>query len=229
MHTAIAASVKAARAAANQGRGRPTRRDGPALARRHARARDSVFVLALTGRDAFFGAGSPLRKAIAEVQDLSVMLAHPAGGGLRRRLATQPRPTPLASLREEIGASLAYLADRRSRGTRVTLKFYEQEPFWKVIVLGERLWVRDCHAAPGASPGRTYEFGGESPAHAAHTPFFMHFLDRWNDSRNPEYDFDTGHLVYRDAATARVVRRAALEWPAGEDDRLAPFRRRSAP
>ncbi len=227
MHTAIAASVKAARAAANQGKGR--RRDGPAFVRRHARARDSVFVLALTGRDAFFGVGSPLREAIAGAQDLSVMLAHPAGGGLRRRVATHARPTPLSSLQQEIGVTLEYLADWRSRGARVAVKFYEQQPFWKVIVLGERLWVRDCHAAPGPWPERAYEFGGRPPARAEHTPFFMHFMDRWNDSRNPEYDFDAGLLVYRDAATGRVVRRAPLALPVGEDARIAPFRRRSAP
>ncbi len=229
MHTAIAASVKAARAAANQGRGRPARWDGLALTRRQARARDPAFVLALTGRDPFFGERSPLRDAIAGAQELNVMLAHPAGAGLRRRVATQARPTPLSSLQEEIGVCLEHLADRRNRGGRVALKFYEQEPFWKVIVLGDRLWVRDCHAAPGPWPEREYEFGGQPAVQAAHTPFFMHFLDRWNDSRSPEYDFDTGLLVYRDAATGSVVRRATLALPVREDARLAPLRRRSAP
>lgn len=170
-----------------------------------------------------------MRDAIAGAQELNVMLAHPAGAGLRRRVATQARPKPLSSLQEEIGVSLAYLADWRSRGGRVALKFYEQEPFWKVIVVGERLWVRDCHAAPGPWPEREYEFGGRPVAQAAHTPFFMHFLDRWNDSRSPEYDFDTGLLVYRDAATGNVVRRAPLALPDREVTRLAPLRRRSAP
>ena len=210
MHTALAASVTAARAAAIKGRGCPPRRDGSALPQRHARVRDALFVLALTGRDTFFGEGSPLREAIAGAHDLSVMLANPAGGGLRRRVATRAWPTPLSSLQEEIGVSVAYLADRRSRGSRVALKFYVQEPFWKVIVLGERVWVQDCHAAPGLRPGPEYEFAGQSAALASSTPFLMHFLDRWNDSRNPEYDFDAGQLVYRDAATGNVVRRAPL-------------------
>ena len=228
MHAALEASLKAVGAAAIQGRGRPPRRNGSALPRRHPRVRDPLFVLALTGHDAFFGKGSPLREAMAGAHELSVMLANPAGGGLRRHAARQARPTP--ALQEEIAASLAYLADRRSRGTRVALKFYDAEPFWKVIVLGERLWVQDCHAASGPWPEREYEFGGQPAAQAAHRPFFMHFLDRWNDSRSPEYDFDTGLLVYRDEATGSVVRRAPLALPSpGEEARLAPLRRRSVP
>ena len=227
MHAALEASLKAVGAAAIQGRGRPPRRNGSALPRRHPRVRDPLFVLALTGHDAFFGKGSPLREAMAGAHELSVMLANPAGGGLRRHAARQARPTP--ALQEEIAASLAYLADRRSRGTRVALKFYDAEPFWKVIVLGERLWVQDCHAAPGLRTGSGYEFGGQPPSQTSNTPFLLHFLDRWNDSRNPEYDFDSGQLMYRDAATGNVVRRAPLGVPVREVARLAPLRPRSAP
>jgi hypothetical protein len=31
-------------------------------------------------------------------------------------------------------------------------------------------------------------------------PFYTYFLERWNESRHPEYDFDSNQLVYRDAA-----------------------------
>ncbi len=229
MCAALAASLTAAGAAANQCSGPPGRQQGSAPPRRHPGARDALFVLALTGRDTFFGRTSPLREAIAGACELRVMLAHPAGRGLRRRVSTQTRPTPLSCLQQEIGASLAYLADWRSRGKRVALRFYDQEPFWEVIVLGERLWVRDCHGAPSLAPGREYEFGDQPPEQASHTPFVMHFLDRWNDVRNPDYDFDTAQLVYCDAVTGRVARRAPLGVPAREGARLAPFRRRSAP
>jgi len=37
-------------------------------------------------------------------------------------------------------------------------------------------------------------------------PFYTYFLERWNESRHPEYDFDSNQLVYRDAAGHETVR-----------------------
>jgi hypothetical protein len=30
--------------------------------------------------------------------------------------------------------------------------------------------------------------------------FYTYFLNRWNEARHPDYDFDSGELVYRNIA-----------------------------
>jgi hypothetical protein len=40
----------------------------------------------------------------------------------------------------------------------------------------------------------------DDPRRGLFVPFYTYFLERWNESRHPEYDFDSNQLVYRDAA-----------------------------
>ncbi len=49
----------------------------------------------------------------------------------------------------------------------------------------------------------------ENPRRGLFVPFYMYFLERWGDSRHPEFDFDKRELVYRDEE-GREVRRAKL-------------------
>jgi hypothetical protein len=54
------------------------------------------------------------------------------------------------------------------------------------------------------------------PRHGLFVPFYMIFLNYWNDTRHPEYDFDTNELVYRDAGgreTAREMLGVPIDGP----------------
>jgi len=106
------------------------------------------------------------------------------------------------SFHGEIEASIAYLAELRKLGKKVTLKFYDEEPFWKVVVLGDHVWVQHCHRGCELNQQPEYVFALQhrDPRRGLFVPFYTYFLERWNDSRHPEYDFDSNQLVYRDAA-----------------------------
>ncbi len=175
-----------------------------------------VFVLTLTGFDTFVDKESLLRESIEKAYEIRVMLVNPAGEGLRRRVATLPEGVTLLSLQREIRASLEYLSGLRKIGRKVTLRFYDREPFWKVIVLGEHVWVQYCHSGFEVKRQPEYVFALQrhNPRQGLFVPFYMHFLDLWNDSAHPEYDFDTAKLVYRDAA-GNEVDRASLAVPRG--------------
>jgi hypothetical protein len=164
-------------------------------------ARDAC-VLTLTGHNTFTDGKSLVREALKSAYEIRVMLVNPVGEGLRRCVDSLPAHVTVLSFQGEIEASIAYLAGLRKLGKKVTLKFYDEEPFWKVIVLGDLVWVQHCHR--GYELKQQPEFVFARQHHDARqglfTPFFLYFLERWSESRNPEYDFDSNELVYRDAA-----------------------------
>lgn len=205
VRTAKLAALVYARPAGNARRWRER-----ALVKRLPAARDA-FVLTLTGYDTFIDKRSLLREVLEKAYEIRVMLLNPLGEGLRRRVEALPSDITALSYHGEIEASITYLADLRKRGKTVTLKFYDHEPFWKVIVLGEHVWVQHCHSGVEVKQQPEYVFALEhrNPRGGLFVPFYMHVLNQWGERHHPEYDFDSGELVYRDAA-GKETRRAPL-------------------
>src|SRR6266700_2600760 len=63
------------------------------------------------------------------------MLVNPLGKGLRKRADSLPPEITVLTLHTEIEATIGYLSGLRWFGKKVKLKFYDEEPFWKLIVL----------------------------------------------------------------------------------------------
>lgn len=208
VRTAKLAALVYARPAGNVPRWRER-----ALIRKLPAARDA-FVLTLTGYDTFIDDRSLLREVLEKSYEIRVMLLNPLGEGLRKRVEALPSDITALSYHREIEASITYLAELRKRGKAVTLKFYDHEPFWKVIVLGEHVWVQHCHCGVEVKQQPEYVFALEhrNPRGGLFVPFYMHFLDQWGGRHHPEYDFETGELVYRDAV-GKETRRAPLGVP----------------
>ncbi|MBI2311834.1 MAG: hypothetical protein HYU77_04935 [Betaproteobacteria bacterium] len=82
----------------------------------------------------------------------------------------------------------------------LTLKFYDQEPFWKLIVLSDHVWVQYCHSGLEVKQQPEYVFGLQhyNPRQGFFIPFYMHFIEVWEQPWHPQYDFETGELLYRD-------------------------------
>jgi hypothetical protein len=164
-------------------------------------ARDA-FVLTLTGYDTFVADDSLLRGVIEKAYEIRVMLVNPIGKPLRERADSLPPEITVLTLHTEIEAVIAYLSGLRKFGKKVALKFYDEEPFWKLIVLGDHVWVQHCHSgfAVKEQPEFVFALQHREPRHGLFVPFYMVFLNQWNDARHPEYDFDTNELVYRDSS-----------------------------
>ncbi len=164
-------------------------------------ARDA-FVLTLTGHDTFVDDASVLRGVVETAYEIRVLLANPSSEGLRRRADTLPDEVTLHTFRREIEGTIGYLAELRRRGKSVTLKFYDQEPFWKLVILGDHVWVQHCHSGIAVNRQPEYVFARHHriPREGLFVPFYTCFLNQWSNTLNPEYDFDRAQLVYRDAA-----------------------------
>ena len=196
--TARLASLVHAR---NSGSSWWSRRRERALIRQLPAPRDA-FVLTLTGYDTFVADDSLLRGAIGKAYEIRVMLVNPVGKALRERADSLPPEITVLTLHTEIEATIGYLSGLRKFGKMVKLKFYDEEPFWKLIVLGDYVWVQHCHSgfAVTEQPEFVFALQHREPRHGLFVPFYMVFLNQWNDARHPEYDFDTNELVYRDAS-----------------------------
>lgn len=163
-------------------------------------ARDAC-ILTLTGLDTFADDTSLLHGPLRGAYEIRVLLLNPAARGAARRVDTLPRGVTLQAFTGEVRSSIAYLESLRAQGKKVTLRFYDEEPFWKVVVLGDHVWVQFCHDGVEIKhePEYVFALNPGNPRHGLFVPFYRYFLDRWSDPAHPEYDFDSGELVYRDA------------------------------
>ncbi len=173
-------------------------------------ARDA-FILTLTGYDTFADRNSLLCEPLQSAYEIRVMLLNPTARSAQKRVNSLPQEITQQSYADEVEVSIARLAELRTLGKKVTLKFYEQEPFWKVVVLGDHLWVQYCHSGfeMKSEPEYVFALNPDKPRLGLFVPFYMYFLDQWNDARHPRYDFDTRELVYNDDS-GREIRRVRL-------------------
>ena len=164
-------------------------------------ARDA-FILTLTGFDTFARDNCLHRDMIKAAYEIRVMLLNPGARSAEQRVDTLRQEVTLASFSEEVAASIAFLESLRTQGKKVTLRFYEQAPFWKVAVLDDHVWIQYCHSGVEVKhePEYVFALNRDNPRQGFFVPFYMYFLDRWEDTRNPEYDFATRELVYRNRA-----------------------------
>ena len=181
-----------------------------------------VSVMSVTGYDTFVSERRRLHRFIDDSYELRVMLMNPYGAGAKRRVQSLGDPVAmLETYRRETDATIERLASLAAAGKKVTLKFYEDPPFWNLIVTGEYVWVQYCHDGHELKTQPEYVFAlrKDKPAQGLFSPFYVHFLNHWNDPRHPEYNFDTNELIYRNGKNNEIGR---VSYPPPEDRRVEP-------
>jgi hypothetical protein len=197
---------------------RVSRRADRNLLERIAGTRD-VSVMSVTGFDTFVSEKRSLRRVIDESYELRVLLMNPYGPGALRRVQSLGDPgTLLETYRRETEATIARLESLAAAGKKVTLKFYDDQPFWNLIVTGEYVWVQYCHDGHElkAQPEYVFALSRNNPAQGLFSAFYVHFLNHWTDQYHPEYDFATRELIYRNDKGNEVKRVPFLPQPEPE-------------
>jgi hypothetical protein len=194
---------------------------GRDLRNRISSARD-VSVMSVTGYDTFVSERRNLQRFIDDSYELRVMLMNPYGPGAKRRVQSMGDPEAmLETYRNETEATIQRLAALAAAGKNITLKFYDDPPFWNLVVTGEYVWVQYCHDGQELRNQPEYVFAlrKDKPAQGLFSPFYVHFLNQWNEPSHPEYNFDTNELIYRNAAGNEMGR---VSYPPPEDRRTEP-------
>lgn len=178
-----------------------SRRGERTLRKKFLCARD-VSIISITGYDTFSSENCRLQELLEHCYEIRVMLMNPDSGGAIKRVNSLPNPELLLeTYRREIATSIGYLKKLSAMGKKVTLKFYDHQPFWKLVVTGEYVWVQYCHDGYEIKNQPEYVFALQQgkPTRGFFAPFYMYFLDQWNDPRHPEYNLETDELIYRNA------------------------------
>jgi hypothetical protein len=183
-----------------------------------------VSVMSVTGYDTFVSQRRQLGNVIDHSYELRVMLMNPYGPGAMRRVQSLGDPAPLLETYcQETAATIERLTSLAAAGKKVTLKFYEDPPFWNLIVTGEYVWVQYCHDGHElkSQPEYVFALDRDKPALGLFSAFYVHFLNQWGDPQHPEYDFAARELIYRDDR-GNEVKRVAFPPRAERDDTLRP-------
>jgi hypothetical protein len=169
-------------------------------------------VLTVTGHDTFGHAHSQFRRVLEEVREVRVMLLNPLSEGARLRAdSLSGERDYYGKMLEELHDSIAVLRELRRSGKRVVLKFYDNRPFWKLVIIGGYVWVQYCHDGVEVSSVPEYVFAQPSDGaqRGLYTPFNMLFEEKWSEMPTVDFDFETDELVKRDA-TGSVLERVPL-------------------
>jgi len=194
---------------AREGRGWMSRWRERDMRKKIVSVRDG-YIMSITGYDTFRSENCELQQqALDMAYEIRVMLANPYGKGVAGRVQSLDDPeTMLQAYRHETEVSIAYLRKLAAAGKKVTLKFYEEPPFWKLVVTGEYVWVQYCHDGHEVKTQPEYVFGLQhgNPQWGFFAPFYKYFLDQWNDPRHPEFNFETSELVLRNGEGNEIQR-----------------------
>lgn len=169
-------------------------------------------VMTVTGHDTFGQPHSQFRQVLDEVREVRVMLLNPLSEGARLRAdSLSGERDYYGKMLEELQDSIDVLRELRQSGKRVVLKFYDNRPFWKLVIIGGYVWVQYCHDGVEVSRVPEYVFAQPSDGgqRGLYTPFNMLFEEKWSEVPTMDFDFETDELVKRDAA-GNVLERSPL-------------------
>ncbi len=142
------------------------------------------------------------------------MLLNPFGEGANIRAKSIPVAdvTP-ESFKSRIMKSIDFLRGLNEIKQNIRLKLYPDAPLLKLAVLGDYMSMKFYHAGLGTSETPEYIFKHSQEGGNLYSIFYQLFLSKWRDSSIPEYDFDTGGLIYRDNSGNETRREKFDEMP----------------
>ncbi|MDN5940675.1 MAG: hypothetical protein L0H94_02240 [Nitrospira sp.] len=139
-----------------------------------------------------------LSSVLERCMGANVLLMNPYSQESRARIGTiaDPRYT-VELLQDEVRRSIELLKRLRRIGKLVRLKFYEEAPLVKLVILGDYLWLQHYHPDLNVRAMPEYVLRHNLKDHNLHTFYYHYFVQRWGSSEIPEYDLDTDELVFR--------------------------------
>jgi len=167
-------------------------------------ARD-IMLMGSTGYRTFVQPKTDLHETLKNCREAQIILLDPSSEGARIRSKSIPHPdVTIDRFREQIQMSIDFLKGLNEVHRNLRLKLYSDVPFLKLTVLGDYMWVQHYHSGVDVESMPEYVFKHNGKTSGFYEFFYQYFLNRWNDPAIPEYDFETGELIYRDVAGRRL-------------------------
>lgn len=166
-----------------------------------------VLLIGSTGCQTFVNPESDLHLVIQNCREAKILLLNPFGEGACLRAKSIPDPDiTIEHFRDQIIKSINFLKGLTVLQKNITLKLYDEPPLFKLTVLGDYLFMKYYHSGLNVRDMPEYIFQHSSNHSSLYHPLYQFFLSKWRDSNIPEYDFDSGELIYRDISGNEVKR-----------------------
>ena len=167
------------------------------LKEKHGYARD-IMIIGSTGFSTFVDPKGDLYNVVQNCREAKIMLLNPYGEGAKIRASCILDPdVTVEKVREQTIKSIDFLKGLKAVRKNIKIKLYEDEPFLKLAMLGDYVWIKHYHPAIDVQTAPEYVFEHDQNPLSLYTHFYQYLMMRWNNSDIPEYDLDTDELVYR--------------------------------
>jgi hypothetical protein len=176
------------------------------LRERHGLGR-TILSIGSTGYGTFVDNEGELHAILEKALQVNIMLMNPYSeeAGLRARSLVQAGAPP-PRFQEELVETVRLFRRLKAAGKVLKLKLYSDRPHVKMVILGDYLWLQHYHTGIDVKSVPEYVFQNNLKNHGLYTLFSQYFMKRWENPDIPEYDFDTGELVYR-TKSGKEIRR----------------------
>ncbi len=166
-----------------------------------------VMLIGSTGSSTFVSPEGDFHNVLKNCREAKIMLLNPFGEGaaIRARGIPEPDITP-GSFTDQILKSIVFLRSLNEVHQNIRLKLFSDAPLLKLAILGDYISMRPYRAGLGTKEMPEYIFRHSNGKGSLHDVFYQFFLSRWRDSNIPEYDFNTGELIYKDISGSEVRR-----------------------
>lgn len=166
-----------------------------------------IMLIGSTGFSTFVDPSGDLHKVIKSCREAKIMLLNPFGEGayIRAKSISDPSVTP-ESFKNQIMNSIGFLKCLKEAQKNISLKLYQEAPLLKLAILGDYISMKFYHAGLSVNEMPEYIFKHSHDNSSLYGTFYQLFLSKWRDSNIPEYDFDTGDLIYRDGSGNEIRR-----------------------
>jgi hypothetical protein len=180
------------------------------LRERHGLGR-TILAIGSTGYGTFVDNEGELHAILEKSLQANIMLMNPYSEEARlRALSLAQAGAPPPRFHEELAETLRLFKRLRAAGKVLKLKLYSDRPHVKMVILGDYLWLQHYHTGIDVKSVPEYVFQYNLKNHGLYTLFSQYFMKRWENPDIPEYDFDTGELVYR-TKSGKELRREPFE------------------
>jgi hypothetical protein len=178
----------------------------------------TISVIGSSGHSTFVDHVGGLSSVLDKCLGARIMLVNPYGQEASARIQAVNHPEfTLDTFREEVRQSIQLLKRLKAMGKAVKLKFYADSPSIKLVILGDYLWLQHYHADLDVQTMPEYVLRHNRKDHGLYTLYAHYFVQRWESTEIPEYDFDTDELVYRNGA-GNEIRRERFEIDAAHEE-----------
>ena len=169
-------------------------------------ARD-IMIMGSTGFRTFVDPKGELHQVIGNCREAKIMLLNPNSEGAKERARSiaHPEITP-EIIGDQVRQSIEFLKGIKAGQKNIRLKLYDDHPFLKLTILGDYVWVQHYHTGLDVQMMPKFVFDHNQNPGSLYVPFYQFFFTKWDNPDIPEYDFETGDLVFRNGNGAESRR-----------------------